>query len=292
MEKSVPEIAYNENQSLRIEVLNFEELYGRLLQSKKDHNPFAVHKIEFYLILVVTKHTYTHFADFKSYKLTPGSAIFIAKNQIHHFSEGLKNTEGFAIIFSSLFTEKLHSISAKFKINRLFNYHIESPIIHQSEMGADTLVNISAKLYDEFNFNNNFGKLEILRALLQVLFLKAERAKSLRSISYIKPHWVEIFSAFKSLLEKNYTKTRNSKDYASKLFISYKLLNDIVKKLSGKTAKAFIDNFVTMEIKRLLAASSLSVKEISYETGFDEPSNLVKFFKKNTNTTPNKFRQQ
>ncbi|MGC6429994.1 MAG: AraC family transcriptional regulator [Jejuia sp.] len=292
MENNIPRIAYKKSENLRIEVMNFAELQKKLKQVDMDHDPFSVHKIEFYLILVVTKNSYTHFVDFKSYQLQSGSAIFIAKNQIHHFSEELLNTEGYCIIFSSLFTENLHTVSNKFKIHRLFNYHIEIPVIHQNEMGKDSLISIGQKLYYEFQFPNNFGKKEILRSLLQVLFLKAERAKNLRTINDVNPFWLETFSAFKNLLHQDYTKTRSSKDYASKLFISYKLLNDIIKKLSGKTAKAFIDNFVTMEIKRLLAASSLSIKEISYKTGFEEPSNLVKFFKKNTNITPLKFRQQ
>ena len=98
--------------------------------------------------------------------------------------------------------------------------------------------------------------------------------------------------SFKDMLEKEYTKTRSSRDYASSLFISYKFLNDIVKKLTSKTVKTFIDDFVTIEIKRYLVTTSLSIKEISYKTGFEEPANMVKFFRKNTSFTPLKFRQQ
>ncbi|MEM1119123.1 MAG: helix-turn-helix domain-containing protein, partial [Bacteroidota bacterium] len=69
-------------------------------------------------------------------------------------------------------------------------------------------------------------------------------------------------------------------------------LNEVVKKLTGKTVKAFIDDFVTVEIKRYLISTSLSVNEICYRTGFKEPANLVKFFKRKTATTPQRFRQQ
>ena len=98
---------------------------------------------------------------------------------------------------------------------------------------------------------------------LHVLLLKAERAKEVQSAvsGGVKAHWLEIFSTFKNRLEKEYINTRNSKIYASKLLVSYKFLNDIVKKLTGKTVKAFIDDFVTIEIKRYLVSTSLSVKE-------------------------------
>ena len=101
-----------------------------------------------------------------------------------------------------------------------------------------------------------------------------------------------MFNQFKNLLENDCVKTRNSRAYAAKLFISYKFLNEVVKKLTGKTVKTFIDDFVIMEIKRYLVSTSLSSKEISYKTGFEEPANMTKFFKKHTGLTPLKFRAQ
>lgn len=291
MEKEIPKIFFNRSKSLEIEVMKITHLYSKLNQSE-DHYPFAAHRIEFYLILIITKNSYSHFVDFKSYKLTAGGALFIAKNQVHHFSKELKDADGIAIVFSSLFMEKYYFLSDNLKLNRLFNYHIEIPVIHQKEMGQDSLIGIANKLYEEYIFPNNFAKSEMLRTLLHVLLLKAERTKEVRSISGAKTHWLEIFSTFKNMLENEYVNTRNSKAYASKLLISYKFLNDVVKQLTGKTVKAFIDDFVTIEIKRYLVSTSLSVKEISYKTGFEEPANMTKFFKKNTNTTPLKFRQQ
>lgn len=291
MEKEIPKINYSKTVNLGIEVMNFSQLMGKFQQSK-DHDPFAVHKLNFFLILIITKDVYSHFVDFKSYQLSAGSALFVAKNQVHHFTKGLEEAEGFAIVFSSAFKDQYYFSSDNLKLNRLFNYHIESPIIHQKEMGLDSFIGIANKMYQEYTFPNNFAKSEMLRTLLQVLLIKAERAKDVQSISGAKTHWLELFRQFKDLLEKEYTNTRNSRIYASKLFISYKFLNDIVKKLTGRTVKVFIDDFVTMEIKRYLISTPLSIKEISYKTGFEEPANMVKFFKKNTQLTPLKFREQ
>lgn len=291
MEKEIPKLSFNKNQSLDIDVMNFTQLFDKINDST-NHNPFAAHKIEFYLIMVLTKNSYTHFVDFKSYKLTTGSALFIAKNQVHHFTEEFGRADGFFIIFNSLFTDKHHFISGNLRLNRLFNYHIETPVITAKEMGQDSFVDIANQLYDEYTFPNTFAKSEMLSTLLQVLLLKAERAKESQSISGVKTHWLETFIAFKDMFENEYVNTRSSKVYADKLFISYKLLNDIVKQFTGKTVKAFIDSYVTMEIKRYLVSTTLTVKEISYKTGFEEPANMVKYFKKHTHSTPLKFRQQ
>lgn len=291
MEKELPKIPFDKQASLSIEVMNFEQLFDKLKQIKS-HNPYTPHKIEFFLILIVTKNTYTHFVDFTSYKLDEGSTLFVTKNQVHYFNKGLQEAEGFGVVFSHLFTDKYYFLTDRLRLNRLFNYHIESPIIHQKEMGKDSLIKLITNLHKEFSNDNNFAKSEILASLLRLLLLKAERAKELHAVTNVNTHWLETFSKFKDMLEHEYVNTRSSRVYASKLFVSYKFLNDIVKRLTGITVKAFIDNFVMIEIKRYLISTSLTVNEISYKTGFEDPANMVKFFKKNTDTTPLKFRQQ
>ena len=290
MEQEIPKIFFNRDASLDIEVIDFKQLQGKLGQAQ-NHNPFAVHKIEFFLILVLKHNSYTHYVDFKSYELKEGSALFVAKNQVHHFTASLQQADGFAVIFNDFFVEKYRFLSGNYIFNRLFNYHIETPVIHQEQMGQDNFLDIIQNLHNEYAFPNDFAKSEMLSTLLQVLLLKAERVKSGQSISRVKTQWLEIFCAFKDMLESEYVKTRNSRYYASKLFVSYKFLNDVVKELAGKTVKAFIDEFVILEIKRYLVSTSLSIKEISFKTGFEEPGNMVKFFKKNTQETPLKYRQ-
>lgn len=290
MEDEIPKIAFNRNKDLDVEVMSFRELFSKLNRSS-DHDPFAVHRIEFYLILIVKEEFYSHFVDFKSYELAAGSALFITQNQVHRFGEDLKKAEGICVIFNRSFMDKYYFLSDNYKLNRIFNYHIETPVIHQAEMGRDSLVDIAIQLYNEYHFPDEFAKAEMLRTLLNVLLLKAERAKEVQSAHVAPAGWLETFSAFKDLLEKEYVNTRSSRTYANNLFVSYKQLNNILKSLTGKTVKAFIDDFVITEIKRYLVSTALSVQEVSYKTGFEEPSNMIKFFKKNTGNTPHQFRQ-
>lgn len=82
MDLEIPKIFFDKRESLDIEVLTFKQL-GKKLSHSKNHDPFVAHKIEFFLILIITKNSYSHFVDFKSYTLKEGSALFIAKNQVH-----------------------------------------------------------------------------------------------------------------------------------------------------------------------------------------------------------------
>jgi len=291
MEKKLPRINFDTKRVFDIEVMTLKETFSKL-ENIDNHDPYKSHKIKFYLILYVTKDAYEHYVDFKYYNLTAGSILFIAKNQVHHFTKKLELAEGYCIVLNSNFLEKRFFLSENIKLNRLYNYHLENPAINGNEIEEDGFSGLIRQLYKEYTNSELFAKKEILSTLLHLFLLKAERVQQKRSFTQIKTNRIVIFNKFIESIENEYSITRSSRYYASKLTISYKLLNEIVKELTKKTVKEFIDDFVTVEIKRYLVSTSLSIKEISYKTGFDEPSNMVKFFKRNTLQTPIQFRNK
>jgi len=69
--------------------------------------------------------------------------FFAAKNQVHHFqvhhfTKSLNDAKGISIVINSELMEKYHFLSDNIKLNRLFNDHIGTPIISQSELGQDS----------------------------------------------------------------------------------------------------------------------------------------------------------
>ena len=48
---------------------------------------------------------------------------------------------------------------------------------------------------------------------------------------------------------------------------------------------------ILLEAKRLLVHTNLSIKEIGQELGFEDPAYFVRYFKKNSETTPVEFRE-
>ena len=100
----------------------------------------------------------------------------------------------------------------------------------------------------------------------------------------------QTFIQFRNLVESDYTTTRNVKEYAYKMNVSTKHLNQVVKDFSLSTAKSFIDEYVILEAKRAIVSTDKSIKEIAFKTGFDELTNFTKFFKKRMNISPKDFR--
>ena len=80
--------------------------------------------------------------------------------------------------------------------------------------------------------------------------------------------------------------------YAEKLAMTADRLNDHVKRATGVTAGHLIRQRVLTEAKRQLIFTTVAIHEISYDLAFADPSHFARFFRKQTGTTPQAFREQ
>lgn len=80
-------------------------------------------------------------------------------------------------------------------------------------------------------------------------------------------------------------------EYASLLHISPNHLNKCVKTATGQSARDLLDEMILLEAKVLLAQTGLSVSEIAYRIGKQDPSNFSRFFRTKIGITPTEYRQ-
>jgi AraC family transcriptional regulator, transcriptional activator of pobA len=99
-----------------------------------------------------------------------------------------------------------------------------------------------------------------------------------------------IIERFTEEIERHFTANHSVKFYASLLNLHPNFLNNQVKKLTGLTAKQTINNRIVLEAKYLLYSSSMKIKEIAYELGFEDPNYFISFFKKAEQISPAQFR--
>ena len=290
MKDEIPKISFlkKSHAKLEFEIFTITSLFSR--ENKLDHPLNMSQRTDFFHIIFITKGTGRHYIDFRPYKYSAGDILFISKGQVHAF-EVRQGIDGFLILFTDAFLSKnlIHSDILSFY--RLYNYHLHSPIMQSVETNGDIFDHIINEMYREYKMTDKFAKEEILRLLLKLLLLKAERKKRTLVRKEKNSELFLKFGIFRNKLEKHFTETRNAKEYARMMNISYKHLNEICRSATDRTAKAVIDNFITLEIKRRLAISSASVKELTYQLGFDEPTNFIKFFKKHTHLSPSQFRK-
>lgn len=68
--------------------------------------------------------------------------------------------------------------------------------------------------------------------------------------------------------------------YADQLNVSSRYLAQVTRRISGKTPKAIIDEYIVKEIERELSTTTHTVQEIANTFGFSSQAHLTKFFKK------------
>jgi AraC-like DNA-binding protein len=99
-------------------------------------------------------------------------------------------------------------------------------------------------------------------------------------------------ATFQRLVERSFWKRHRVVEYADLLGCSEKSLTRAAMEVAGVKAKAFITSRINLEAKRLLAHTALSIALIGERLGFPDPTNFVKFFKREVGCTPGEFRRR
>lgn len=274
------------NPNSAFDLIKLEDLFQR---EHPDHSPERLHKVEFFILILITEGQGYHTVDFTHYKFKKGSLLTIRKDQIHKFhkSNGVK---GYLLLFTDEFLVSYLEKMETQKTLQLFNELLGVPKIQLSGAYLETINNIVGRIENEyFNLMDDYS-LGIIRSELHILITKLYRIKSKDNQIIIDKKYLSQFIEFQKLVEHNVIKASRVTDYAKMMAISTKTLNSISKSIVNKTAKEFIDEIYTKQIKRLLINTSLSVKEIAYTSGFEENTNFYKYFKRQVGMTPEQFR--
>ena len=124
---------------------------------------------------------------------------------------------------------------------------------------------------------------------VEVMRLAASRARSGTATSAPADATVE---ALRRLVEDHFRSERQIGFYAGRLAMTPDRLNDHVKRAIGVTAGHLIRQRVLTEAKRQLVFTTQAVHEIAYDLAFADPSHFARFFRQQTGTTPQAFRER
>lgn len=98
------------------------------------------------------------------------------------------------------------------------------------------------------------------------------------------------FNRFLQILSSEDVKHRPIDFYADKLCISAKYLSVICSKVSGKSARQWIDEYTVEDIRYHLFNTDYSIKEIAYRLGFENLSFFGKYVKRHFGKSPSELR--
>jgi AraC-like DNA-binding protein/mannose-6-phosphate isomerase-like protein (cupin superfamily) len=249
------------------------------------------HIHNFYQIIWFRKGTGKHMVDFKEYPVAPDTIFFISSGQVHYF-DGKTDYEGVVIHFNESFLSDEDNSENVFLKYNVFNAFDTVPYFNVSPDDTPKLGRLVGEMMNEAGNTGGFAHRDYLQYLLKLFLICIQRngRRGNGEPLCINNAGNRMFVRFRQLLEKNYRQLHTVKEYASALNVSSRTLTACIRENANSTPLALIDDRIILEAKRLLRYSSLRVKEIGYELGFDDPSYFVKFFKHRTGMLPQTFR--
>ena len=132
---------------------------------------------------------------------------------------------------------------------------------------------------------------EVIKANLDILFIQLLRQRgNTDTKNNFAPYQLEKLEKFLELVEENITEYKQVSQYADLLSLTVYQLNAITKALLSKNASQLINEYIILEAKRNLLATSNQVSQIVYHLGYEDVSYFIRFFKKHTGHTPDDYR--
>ncbi len=283
VETTVKDVDFKKSLKVEVEVKNLSEIKTKLIRFFK-----VPSKATFYQIIWLKSGKATMQIDFKPICIEAGELLIISTNQICTFDLE-SEYEGKMILFTDSFFNQSETDRHFLHTSEILNPNNLNQTIRLDSNHVGQIINLLEK---ELDYDKEMFRPCITQSYLRSLLLEAERwtIENKKGTSHLKTD--NISRLFCEEVEKNFKEHKQIEFYFKKLPVGEKKLTKEIKQLTGKTPKKYIESRIILEAKRLLAYSSSSVKEISFELGFEEATNFNKFFRKQTGFTPLFFREK
>jgi AraC family transcriptional regulator, transcriptional activator of pobA len=233
----------------------------------------------------------TQSIDGQRLEISPRTFYMVAQGQVHEFIEG-HALDGLIIQFGNDFILEQADNQTWTSQTFLFGCITNESRISIRKSECNDFEFLIKQLQKEYQGRESFGKNQILRHLLNVLLIKLQRnLKEQLDDNSLYSHQHNILQNFLQLLDNDFKKRHQVSEYTEDLSVSARQLTDATKIMLGKTAKEVILERIILEAKRYLHYSGLSIKEIAYDLGFEDPSYFSKQFKLSTSQSPLGFRK-
>lgn len=244
----------------------------------------------FYHIIWVQRGHATHTVDFQPVALGPGSMLFVTPQRVHTF-DAAADYEGQVLLFTDAFFTRSDADRHYLRTTILYHDLLDIPVV-QAEGASSPFGVLFAQLAAELAQPADPYQQVVLQNLLHNVLLLAERTRRQQGFRPLaKGPDLDYTELYRDLLEAQFRTLRLVRRYAAQLNVTEKRLAQATAKTLGKSPKELIDDRVTLEAKRLLVHTRASIKEIGFELGFDEPTNFIKYFRRQAGLTPIEFRE-
>lgn len=255
--------------------LLFNELHGERHIDKP-------HQHDFFILLLFDKANGVHNIDFVDHEIGNQQVHLLFPGQVHKWDIGPETT-GYQLMIGRDFFERF-APSLRFSITNYQNH----PIIQLSLDSFKLILYEFDAIKIELTSDDSLPELISSRIAVIASILSKEAEKIFKDVDVYQSEPRIIM--FQQMIDLHFKEQKLVSFYAEKLHISANYLNILCKKHVKVSATQLIQQRSILEAKRLLMATTLSVKEIAFELNFADHAYFSNFFKAHTGVRPTEFR--
>jgi len=282
----------NSNDIGHFNVFSIKDLQGNC--TGKSTMPY--NRRTYYKISLIKGRNRVEYAD-KVIDISDYAILFATPKIPYKYTPVDNNQSGHFCVFTKDFITKSNS---GLLIDDIPIFNPNSDFIYQiTEEQANEFESTFDKMHIEIGSDYPF-KYDLLRNYVIELIHHGQKLKPIAATKSNINAASRISTLFIELIERQFPietptqvlQLRTAKDYADMLQVHVNHLNKILKDLTGKTTTEIITSRIIQEAKVLLKQTNWNVSEIAYSLGFEEVAHFSNFFKKQTATSPLKFRDK
>ncbi|MFF2197808.1 AraC family transcriptional regulator [Streptomyces sp. NPDC058157] len=244
------------------------------------------HRHTFHEIVYVTGGSGAHVLDLVRRPVEPPQLCVITPGQVHHWAEA-DGLTGHVVLFDEDFLLPHADDAAALRVLAGRPGH---PAADQAAPIAALLADMGGEYRDL-----RPGYRNVLRACLHILIARASRTLGPAGTAPDGPaaardRSAELAAAFGRLLCEPGGAGRPVGWYARELGLSAGHFQTLVRRATGLSPGRLIRRQQTLEAKRLLSGTTMTVRQIAHVAGFSDPAYFCRFFRRETGMSPGEFR--
>lgn len=286
--RSIPELAMSAHGQAHLRrqgivVVSLEESLAQ------DPHRLQPHYHDFFqVILFEGPGTMMH--DFRDFSVKKPTLFFLSPGQVHTIRPKPKLQATLLSFTQSFFDDAAPPPSRLYEMPFFFPEETE-PWLMIPPGELDGVRATFTELQREFDAAER-GADEILRATLRILFVRLSRLYLKMRPPREASRAASLVRQFHVAVESHLAEDRTLAAYARDLGVTANHLSDVVREETGHSPGDILRQRRLLEAKRLLSHSDLSVSEVGYQLGFEDPSYFGRFFRRYAGETPVAFREK
>lgn len=260
------------------------------------------HCHDYFQIWYIAKGSFTHKVNDEAYQICKGDAFVIPPFTLHSLDiDSGVELEIFGCEFMPSFVnERLESMPTRadffdvafleFFLRQDTGLHSKISLDNAAEL---TVKNLMKEMLAEYEKRHPFFQLVLKAHLLQLLsvLIRQLNGELVQAVFEKSEKYRKIMNRVVDYIRNHYHENLNLNTLCTVSALSRSMFCGLFKEWTGKTFNRYVTDLRISQAKAMLKQLELSVTDVCYSVGFNEPSYFCRIFKKYTGISPSEFRK-